>query len=470
MRWKASLRWLLPWLLWGCGGSEPDLPELRFETEHFRYHARSDVSVCDGFGEWLEHHYDSVGLTLGARLSGAEKIQIYVFSDLEDMRRNICPEETFACAQGRTVYQPVPYVPHELIHAYVAGVADAPMLFDEALAYIAGCGPGVEAQAVDRDPALVRPVLPTDALLALPAADRERAQRSANGFTRFVIDGHGLARWLEFVRSLSRDAPADDIEQAFLETFGVTLPAALEAWAMGPEQTDLGICLHLAECRAAAWPSAGGSGLSPACVYAVSPQGLLPTAVMRSVSLEERRGVRLRARSSLLASIGTCGSAPRPVVGGWLSPRDGRREELWTDLEPGDYWLQAGILEGGEDIDLAAELGPPLLADACLDAFGQTLSADTQAVHLFGSTAGASDDDPADGLPDLAMSLQVEADRTARLHRLEGQALLCAAGCPAEQPACKATAVSTELAAGTESKLVVQGDAAGFSLRIDLQP
>lgn len=345
------------------------------------------------------------------------------------------------------------------------------MLFDEALAYIAGCGPGVEAQTVDRDPDLIRSVLTTDALLALSAADREHAQRSANGFTRFVIDGQGLADWLRFVRSLRHDSSAGGIEQAFLKTFGVTLPAALEDWAAGPEQTDLGICLHLAECAAPPLPASGDPGLLPACVYGVSSQGFLPRAVMRSISLEERRGVRLRARSRQLASIGTCGGELRPPVGDWLSPSEGHLEELWMDLEPGDYWLQAGILDGGdEQIDLTAELDTPLFADACQDAPSQMLSADVRAVHIFGSTASASDDDPADGVPDLATSLQLEADRTARLYRFEGQALLCAAGCPAQQPACKATSVGTELLAGTESKLVVQADDAGFSLRIDLEP
>jgi hypothetical protein len=470
MRRHVYLRGLFACLLWGCGGSERDLPELRFETEHFRYHARVGVSVCDGFGEWLEHHYESVGSTLGAQLSAREKIEIYVFSDLDDMRKNACPAETFACAQGHSVYQAVPYAPHELIHAYVAGVADAPMLFDEALAYIAGCGPGVEAQTVDRDPDLIRSVLTTDALLALSAADREHAQRSANGFTRYVIDGQGLAGWLRFVRSLRHDFSADGIEQAFLNTLGLTLPAALEAWAAGPEQTDLGICLHLAECSAPALPASGDSELLPACVYGVSSQGFLPRAVLRSISLGERSGVRLRARSRQLATIGTCGES-RPPVGAWLSPSEGLLEELWMDLEPGDYWLQAGILDGGEEhIELAAELDTPLFGDACQDAPSQMLSADVRAVHVFGSTASASDDDPADGVPDLATSLQIEADRTARLYRFEGQALLCAAGCPAQQPACKATSVGTELLAGTESKLVVQAEDAGFSLRIDLEP
>lgn len=90
-------------------------------------------------------------------------------------------------------------------------------------------------------------------------------------------------------------------------------------------------------------------------------------------------------------------------------------------------------------------------------------------MRVFGSLSGAADDEPADGVPDLAATLDLAENRRATIFRFEGDAFFCADGCPNGSSACSAGSVSSDLDAGASTRLVAQGET-GYALRIDFEP
>jgi hypothetical protein len=139
---KRFLGGMISLLLVACTGESDELP-VRFETEHFRYHAEAGRWLCPGLGERLEHNHAIHTDWLGATTTG--KIDYFLLPNLSAVQEKCGQPHGVTpggCVIGSSIYSWHAYFPHELIHAYSQHLGDKPPLFfNEGLAVMLGGGP-----------------------------------------------------------------------------------------------------------------------------------------------------------------------------------------------------------------------------------------------------------------------------------------------------------------------------------------
>ncbi len=141
-----------------------------------------------------------------------------------------CPD-ALGCAGGKRIISSAAPVDHELAHLVTFSFGKAPSFFME------GAAVAFETAAYTLTDNIY---LPGDAdILALLAIDGKLAPENytlAGAYTRFLIDRHGLALYLEFYTRLERSDLLPQIEAAHSGTFGESL--AETAGAFDAERRD----------------------------------------------------------------------------------------------------------------------------------------------------------------------------------------------------------------------------------------
>jgi hypothetical protein len=485
------------WAVAGCSSGASSAPPLRFQTAHFRYHAFAARPICDGLGDWLERQFSAVTGFLGVQPPPDARVDVYVYDDPADVTR-LCGarngSDPIGCADGADGDRVITlrtYHPHEYVHAYSRFLGDPPLLFQEGLADVLGCGLLPIADDIPRSPAL-RSLVENTTLLALPGADQARARIAAAGFTRFLLDRHGRASYLRFYAGLPPTASVAQVDAAFAAAFGETLDQALAAWVAGPPQTRSGVCLSLVECSTEPIGADSWDTAALACGPAEDDiTETRPLAVIRRVSLTEPAGVELRlfGAGDLQVELRSCSGDAATAQGPFLIDA-ATQAEIWTDLAAGDYWLIAtmpAVASAAEPMgQVAVKTGAPVFSDLCAATAPRPIPAATRHVVLRGSLASAGDDDPVDGVPDVALTFALDAPAVVGLTTFSvdfvpydgDTAILCREGCPATNPVTCSTGsldhgsgppfVGTTLAARVPYTLILEGNASRRGVQVGL--
>lgn len=128
----------------GCGDTHDsrNLPNgTLWESEHFRYHTRSnDSASCESVLHQLERHFEQLHEYLGFAWPTDRKIDYYKFADRTDYFDNSpCPHDAESCTSDSNVFSPYVLVNHELVHAYLAPLGLPPAFFTEGIASVFSC-------------------------------------------------------------------------------------------------------------------------------------------------------------------------------------------------------------------------------------------------------------------------------------------------------------------------------------------
>jgi hypothetical protein len=336
-------------LLVGC---TPPRPPEQLRSEHFRIHADQPIE-CEGFSRWLEHHYAVHAKWLGIPPEDMSVIEIYEYKDL-DALRDECDsdhERLSGCHKDGKVFGLL-YDPHELAHAYSNQIGNPPLLFEEGLAQLLQGGRRASGDPIAPSRELVQ-LMPGGALEGVDS-DNEyySAYDTASSFMRFLTDRHGRERYLEFYRSTPHGAGLGTIRARFREAFSEELDRAIDAWLTAPAYTFAGVTLSLAECETPPFVLGAEQIATPSCAELSFPASPLNASVVRSLTVPERGPMRFRLRSVDRVSIhlAGCGFETAALKPANLSSPSylstpGRPHELWTELDPGKYWMQIGTQE-----------------------------------------------------------------------------------------------------------------------------
>ena len=333
---------------------EPEPLPVRFETEHFRYHAAPDRWICPGLAEWLEHHHAAHAGWLSVMPAG--KIDYHYLHDLSEVRA-ACGEPHGAvpsgCVQGSSVYSWQAFHAHELIHAYTNALGGPPPFFREGIAVLLGGGAG---GAIDRT-LDVESFVEASAYRAVMEPEFAQTYGAAGALTRFLVDRHGRDAYLGFYAAMPEDASGQQIRGAFESAFGESLEDALEAWRAGPDVTEADIRFYLAEC---ATPALEGPIAQIATLSCDTLGAVGSLSAIRSFSITERTGMVVGMRASRVSSarIEACTGGLRParVLSTFEEADLGTTRELWTDLAAGDYWLY--VVADGQGEEESADACP----------------------------------------------------------------------------------------------------------------
>lgn len=113
-------------------------------------------------------------------------VDYYLFEDAAEVS---CPLGSPHCTSGRSVYSTMPFMEHELIHAYLAGLGPPPQPLLEGMAEAIGCTRGDGALTVERDW--------RRAVAEFPTVDGSIYQASQR-FARYLLAEKGVPRTMAF--------------------------------------------------------------------------------------------------------------------------------------------------------------------------------------------------------------------------------------------------------------------------------
>jgi hypothetical protein len=204
---------LLPLLLSGC--SSP--PELQWEGEHVRLGAEDPEAICGGTRAYLDRRAGE----LMDRFGTSHTIDYYWVPSGVDP---FCPDNAAGCVSDRSVYSL--WIPHEheLAHAASTGM---PRALEEGLATHWGDSWPIYALA-PRDQ--LYPLL----LQQVEITQTDEYARVAH-FLAYLSENYGWESLAELDRTLDEESSADDVNQAFIEVFGMSLDGAMMAYADYPD-------------------------------------------------------------------------------------------------------------------------------------------------------------------------------------------------------------------------------------------
>lgn len=242
----------------GCASDDDrDLPGPRlWESEHFRYHSRTDDQACEAVLEQLERHFELVQGYLGFPWPPERKVDYYKFRDQADyLRYGQCPSGADSCTRGSTVFSPHVLQDHELIHAYLAPLGMPPAFFAEGVAAAFACDHVFEIEYPE----------PWQEVVALPFGDRfMRTYLEGPWFVGYLLQRFGPEAFLSLYRQLDyQTATVDAISSVFESVYGEPLETV---WNAGLDSSKYLRCVNLWNCSGASLPLDGSiEPLEQAC-------------------------------------------------------------------------------------------------------------------------------------------------------------------------------------------------------------
>lgn len=251
-RTALAAAWLLTAATLGCAdgdrylGREP----VRFETEHFRYHADPTRQLCDQTGYWLERTYTALANYLEVPPQSSRKIDYY-YTDQREIGL-ACGGIASGCTVGaEQIFSETELKRHELVHVVAAQkYGHALVLLDEGLAEMLACGvfPVIA-------PPLDKRLVPVETLLTLKEitgdGDPERSQNPrviGRSLVKYLIERFGKTEFLDLYGALPAGTGLDETRAQFASRLGVSLDSVLRDWEGVEERSDES-CVYLIECE-----------------------------------------------------------------------------------------------------------------------------------------------------------------------------------------------------------------------------
>lgn len=203
----------------GLGACQPELPDLRYETDHLRIGTDFDEDVCEGSFIALEAHIDFLELQLGIELK--TKIELYW---LEDGSSAFCDgTENCTTDDPRRVFTTWDAARHELVHAVAFELGAPDNFIAEGLA---DGFDGRKTEFGDQSP-----------YLAVGYDSDEVDYPSAAHFVRWLHATEGSAPLRELLKRSSNSEGPGDTRSAFEQSYSESLEdAELRYYAEAPER------------------------------------------------------------------------------------------------------------------------------------------------------------------------------------------------------------------------------------------
>lgn len=377
----------LPASLLGCHAdtSNTELPagvptNIAFQTAHFTYY--SDTPVCDELGARMEDNYARTSEMLG--VVPPEHIRYFFVGESGDLSEACEADEDVGCfLPSGDIVARMWFSRHEAVHAYLSNIGSPPKFFQEGVAEVFGPQTGDGYLRVTRS---------LDASSILDGSgDVDYA--AAASFCRSIIEVYGLDRFMQLYSALT----GGDVDAAFMDALGVSLDDALSGWEHTPSGYRGDSYFWLDEC------SANGSLVLPAegeetliepglsCAEVALDMNRVPgqAGAYLPLSVSGRQGLRLRIAAEALSGItmARCDGYLEGEPGVAVSAAgDEEGAELWTTLDPGDYYV-AVWQSGGADEASTITLGLTTasgLSSSCDDAGTVMLDGESAFLRLDG--------------------------------------------------------------------------------------
>jgi hypothetical protein len=228
---------------------EIDTPYV-WDGEHVQ--VRSDASLDRYCGRTLESVDDLVGEAKRVHEAPDDLVVTsYVLARPLSEYGEVCPKGELpvaGCARETTAYSRLIRHDHELVHAVRDSVGLSPRFFEEGAATFWGGANG--KPTVDWELVPIR-----DAM----AAARERflypqENVAAAHFTGFLMHSFGVEAHAAFLREVNWNASSNEVEAGFVNVFGVSLDAAIDAYERDWPFCSLESMRLLSDCTGEAIP------------------------------------------------------------------------------------------------------------------------------------------------------------------------------------------------------------------------
>jgi hypothetical protein len=217
-------------------GREP----VRFETEHFRYHADPTRPLCDQTGYWLERTYAALANYLEVPPERSRKIDYY-YTDARELQL-ACGGIASGCTVGaEQIFSETELKRHELAHIVAAQrYGHSLVLLDEGLAEMLACGvfPVIA-------PLLDKRLVSVETLLTLKEitgdGDPARSQNPrviGRSLVKYLIERFGKTEFLGLYGALPAGTDLEETRAQFASRFGVSLDSVLRDWEDVKERSD----------------------------------------------------------------------------------------------------------------------------------------------------------------------------------------------------------------------------------------
>lgn len=224
-------------LLLGLAGCQPDIPEPIWKGEHLYYSSTGDGPVCRGSFYRQEQHAVELARLLGFEL---QDVIHYTRVENQDELAEYCDgARAKGCAH---VDEPYAFGVrsfnfHEIAHvvANLGGVR-GPDPFREGFAEVFADGGDPDAKQL--------PI--RDVLRDFPPGDE--SYRTMGLFSRFLIERHGLDRFVQFLRSAAPDTSFAQFSPTFEKVFGESIEVAMTEFEDYPACDDMSNRIALVDC------------------------------------------------------------------------------------------------------------------------------------------------------------------------------------------------------------------------------
>jgi hypothetical protein len=222
----------------GCGGGQSvSLPAVAVgQSAHFRYHARSADRVPVAILDLLEWHWSMMSSFFG--LDQHLIVDYYLFDSADDLAKNgPCPTSAAACAIQASVYTPLPFHEHELIHAYFSEQGAGPPIIAEGVASGMTCFEYATApEAPPADPSWQA---------AVTSVHEDVTDYGQSRLIRYLIRQRGPQAFSSFYGSVPYTTDPATFASAFQGYWGQSIDdvwAQATATSPAPTYLDVGMC------------------------------------------------------------------------------------------------------------------------------------------------------------------------------------------------------------------------------------
>lgn len=313
------------------GACTPEVPAPVWEGEHLHYGTTTRQPICRGSFHLQERHAVELAALLGFELPDVIHFTRVSFRQI----RKYCRGRVRGCAW---LDEPFAFAAtssfdfHEIAHivaslgglggpdAFVEGFAE---VFDDLEDPRFGGAPLVEVLGGE--------------------LDSEAAYHTAGRFVRFMIERHGLATVVAFMRAAPRDAEREVFAPIFAEVFDEPLEAAIAAFAMYPQCSDTDNRIAVLDCSLPLEPWDGGA-LTIAAEVACERDDVLGPDAQRRMSMTRGFEIAAAGRYRLTVADAAGTSQVRIVRCGscWdgLSVDVPAGEPVERELAAGRYYVQ----------------------------------------------------------------------------------------------------------------------------------
>lgn len=221
-----------------------------YEGEHVVVITDSEIKLCGGTMAHMDGFVKRISERLGVALPvGSDRIRFTWATSTEQLKEHCSAEdEILGCAKGNQNFSLHAPLNHELAHSVSFGVGAPPSFFLEGLAV---AHEGYQGRVLPSysyyngsDVEILDLIMSSGAMIREYADGYEKAGR----FAAYLIERHGMEKYLQFYANLPKAAGIGEIEQAFLDWLGMSLEESIAGFVS--PWTDDHFDAQLSECDA----------------------------------------------------------------------------------------------------------------------------------------------------------------------------------------------------------------------------